>query len=53
MQNTAEILLGRTRRWPVVIGQIEVGNAKIEGTMHQAARIVIQCAITKVVPHTE
>jgi len=52
-QDAPEIGLGRTVHRPVIVGQVEVGNAVVEGRQRNAAvcRIVVYAA--EVVPQAE
>lgn len=53
VENAAKVLLGGAGRRAVVIGQIEMGNAAIEGAADQGTGVVVQSGVAEVVPQAE
>src|SRR6185295_5336112 len=52
-QHTAEVLFGRAGRRPIVVGQVEVGDAQIEGAAQQGAAVLKDIHAAKVVPQSQ
>ncbi len=52
-EDAADIFLGRAGRWAVVIGVIEMGDATVEGTVHDAAGFFKVIDVAEVMPESE
>ena len=52
-EDPAEVLFGRTERRPVVVGQIELGDAQVEGLAHDGPLAGEGRVIAEVVPQTQ
>ena len=52
-QQRAEVLLGRAVRRAVVVGQVEVGDAEVEGAAHDRAAVLERPVAAEVLPEAE
>ena len=53
LQDASEILLGRARRWAVIVCKIEMGDAEIERPAQHGAGVLENIDAAEVVPQTE
>ena len=53
LEDVATVALRGAVRWPVVVGEVKVGNAAIKGTVHDPATFIEVITITKVMPEPQ
>jgi hypothetical protein len=52
-QNLAEVFLSGAVRWPIVVSEVEVGYAAIEGAANRGTSSLEDVCAAKVLPETE
>ncbi len=52
-EDSADIFFGAARRWAIVVREIEMGDASIEGAPEDGAGFVLVIGVAEVMPASE